>query len=291
MSGAASGWPQVVSGRSAVAGFSIIELLIAATCTALIAAGVLSLMIGSTRSGRRLLAEAEIRGLARAAAATIAEDLERAGRGAEGIRSVQENGSAEPPIVPVLGGLVRILLPLAESVEVEPLAGGGRYRMATRVGLRPGARVLGLGLTRGRPAAAGIIGRVRSSPPAGRGPTPRTGVVEVAWAAAEAAAIAATGEVRGLLPVAWREYALISRDGGLQLRRRDEDGYWQPVVDGLLGLAIDYLVDHDDDGRPDGGLVPLPPEASRILGARIRAEAVLGEWDPVVVERWVRVGG
>lgn len=276
--------------RLAVDGFSIVELLVAAACTSLIAAAILSLLVGSTNSGRQLIAEAEIRALARAAAVTLAEELEGVGRGAEGVWLVAEHGEQVPVIQPVVGGLVRLLVPMSDSVEVEPIHGSSRYRVGTRGGLAPGVTVLGLGWS-GAGTRVGPGGRVRSLVPPGRGRLPRPGVVEIQWAGREAAAIQAGGEVRALLPAVWREYALVRRDQGMQLRRRDASGRWQPVVDGLLGVSIDYLVDRDGDGRPDGGLSPDPEPSALILGARVRAQAGLGEWQPVVVERWARVGG
>jgi len=229
------------------------------------------------------------RALARAAAATLADDSGVGSVAAPvGARRVLDNDAVAAMIAPEPGGLVRLLLPSGPALEVEPAPGRWRYRARGIDGLIRGGLVAGL-IRRGAPGPL-PLGRLRSRVVARRGPAPRMGVVEVGWAASEATLIAESGDVRALLPVTWRRYDLAARGGALQLRRRDDGGRWQPVVDGLLGVRIDYLVDRDGDARADGGLTRAPNSSATIVGARIRAEAVIGDWAPVVVERWVRVG-
>jgi hypothetical protein len=113
------------------------------------------------------------------------------------------------------------------------------YRAATsrppgsrsdRVELVVGGRVLGLGLAdeEGTPldlAPAGTVVEVEVV--AGRGR------LVVDWD------VAPEGDVRAVVAVRRRELGLRSYDGALQLRRRDDDGRWQPMLDSVGELTIE----------------------------------------------------
>lgn len=271
-------------------GFSLVEMLVAAACTGLLAAAVLTLLAGGAALGRTSMAEIEAQALAQAAVDALAVDLEQAGRGLEGAGECISDGSTVPVVQPLGAAAVRILLALADAIEVEPIEGPGRYRLSSTSGIDSDVLVAGLGTPGTEPVA--LLGRVRSVTRPRRGSRARMGVGEIAWAASEARLIQARGPVRALLPVTLRELGTVRREGAVQLRRRNQGGRWQPIVDGLEWVRIQYLVDEDGDGMPDGPTreLALAGAAGTIVGAHVAAAARAGEARLQVAERWVRIG-
>jgi len=79
------------------------------------------------------------------------------------------------------------------------------------------------------------------------------------------------------------ELALVASERGVDLRRRDAGGYWQPVVDGLGAVEFVYGSDRDGDGVADAPVVPwdqavLPVRAARVSCRLDSARAVATGW-------------
>lgn len=264
-------------------GLSLVEVLVAMTVSALLAAAVLTLFGGGVALARTSMSEIEAHGLARAAVEAIARDVQRAGGALGGARIAWRNGQPVPVIDSVAGvdGVrvdgVRLLIPLGAAIEVDALAGAGRYRGSSRSGLQRGRLVAGVGVPGARPVLLGIVVSLT-----------RTNRITVAWAPAEALVIEQEGEVRALVPVSLREFAAVERDAELQLRRRDFAGRWQPAVDPLAWLRLQYACDLDGDGRVDG---PLRTVAcgTGVVAVRVSAAARAAFAPEVQAHRWVRL--
>lgn len=259
-------------------GASLVELLVAMTVSALLAAAVLTLFGGGVALARTSMSEIEAHALARAAVEAIARDLQRAGGALGGARIAWRNGQPVPVVDSVAGvDGVRVLIPLAAAIEVDALAGAGRYRGSSRSGLELGRLVAGVGVPGARRVLLGIVVSLT-----------RTNLITVAWAPAEALVIEQEGEVRALVPVSLREFAAVDRDGELQLRRRDFGGRWQPAVDPLAWLRLQYACDVDGDGRVDG---PLRTVAcgTGVVAVRVSAAARAAFAPEVQAHRWVRL--
>jgi len=288
--------PRRPSVCSAPSGFSLIELLVATLCTALLCAAVLTLLVGSAEGSRREWAVLAARRAANAAVAALARDLGRAGVGLEGADAVSLGGSRIPFAASEAGGRVRVVLPLGRAREIrsyDPVSG---YLLDAAAGLAVGATVAAVDQP-DRPAGASLpVGTVFVAG------TVASGVaVRVAWGGAEAATVASWGPPRALLPVLVREYSTRGVGGKLQLDRSNDGGPRQPVVDGLDELRIEWLVDTDSDGRADASrAVAAPSSTVRLCAARIVAGAkpllrrTVGGREAAAVEqasRWVGLSG
>lgn len=277
-------------------GFSLLELLVAAACTGLLAAGVFSLLLAGAGAGRRGWSVLTARAVSESAVAALARDVREAGRGLEGATAVQLGGERIPTLSATPGGL-RLLRGAGPSLEIRAQVAASTYEIIGDARVAAGDRIVGLDLPY-RPVAAPLPAGTAVAAFEGAGTTR----LVVAWSAAEMAMLDAWGAPRALLVLESREYALLPLDEGLQLRRRDEGGSWQPVADRLEALELAWLVDEDGDGTPDRRLSSPPPgqEASvcavevraTVLAAKARelaAGAAAGE-RPVSAGRTVRAG-
>jgi hypothetical protein len=263
-------------------GYSLLELLVAACCTTLLAGAVLPLLVGSAQAERhraRAL-EAELR--VDSALQAISADLRAACTGLEGGRSVRRSGQNTPIVAPLPSGGIRILRPLGPVLEVGAALDANTYEVGTIGALGIGVEVVAVGQP-GRPAGAPVpAGSVVSVFPAGEG-----ALVHISWGAE----VVAWGLPRALLPITWREYELRNYEDAYQLRRRDRGGSWQPVVENLSAVTARYLIDHDGDGIPDEvvGAGVVPAEGSRLLFVRLDARAEPAFGQEVAASTWVRV--
>lgn len=244
-------------GARHVAGSSVIEVLVALTCTGMLAAAVLSLMVDGVATVRARLAQVDAESRSRDALLAVDLVLREAGAGLEGARSIALEGELLA-VVELAPDSLRTVIPLEPAREVEPQT-GGRLRLASVAGWEPRDLVVGLGV-RGDPADPAPAGRIvdvqRDRP---RGPS--GGSVRVAWAPAEAAVLAAEGEPRALVRVAVREFARRSGELGIELRRRDLGGRWQPVTDALERVAFRSLDPPGVAWPPAGALVEVEARA------------------------------
>ena len=65
-------------------------------------------------------------------------------------------------------------------------------------------------------------------------------LIEVAWNASQLRILREHGPVSALVALTLRTYQTRPTRRGAELIRRDDGGRWQPVVDGLAGVEIDY---------------------------------------------------
>ncbi len=211
----------------------LVELLVASSCTGLLAAGVLGLMVNTAGTVHDRLTRLDATMRAARCAEELSRDLRRSARGLESrlplITSAGIVGVVEPDAA---GANVALALPMAAPVEVDELV-DGRYRVATPGALAVGMQVAVVGLADAAPAVpvAAVVraGRVSSE-----------GLVEVAWNASQLRILREHGPVRALVPLTLRTYQIRPARTGAELIRRDDGGRWQPVVDGLAGVEIDY---------------------------------------------------
>jgi type II secretory pathway pseudopilin PulG len=271
--------------RKADGGYSLLELIVAAGCTTLLAGAVLPLLVGgaSAERHRSRLLSAELRLDSALRAVTL--DLRAAGVGLEGADSVERDGHVETIAGPAAGGGLRVLRTLGPAHEITAAIDSDSYRLGDSGNLQPGALVLAVGLPERPPGAPLPAGTVISVFPTGQG-----AIVDISWGSS-AGDVLAWGPPRALLPVTWREYQLRSLDDAYQLRRRDLGGSWQPVVDELSGLAIDYLVDRNGDSMPDDVISSgtSPDAGERILIVRLEAHAAPAFAREIEAMAWVRV--
>ena len=212
-------------------GYALVELLVASSCMGLLAAGVLGLMVNTADTVRDRMMRLDATMRAERCAEQLARDLRRATRGLE----------TRAPLITV-GGLVEVIEPAATGVtlalarsapvEVDERA-NGTYRVAGSGVLAVGMRVAAIGLAGDAPAVplAVVVGVARVS---------SERLVEVAWNASQQRILQQHGPTRALVPLVSRTYQTRSVPAGEELRRRDDDGSWQPVVDGLAAVEIDY---------------------------------------------------
>jgi hypothetical protein len=240
-------------------GTTFIELTVALLCTSLLAAGVLSLVGDAAWLCRQRRAGIEAEQLAIVAVDVLAREVEGAGVGLEGATAVDWRGGHVPLIEARAGGMA-VVTAVGLPVEVEPLAAAATGQnvasvllAARRIAYRaeavraPGARRATVALSvNSRVAGLGAegwvvpAGTVRESRAVGS-----RGTVVVDWDRTPAS------PVRALVPIRRRELELRFQSGALQLRRRDNDGNWQPMVDGIEELTIRYGRDGDGDGFVD----------------------------------------
>ncbi len=263
-------------------GYSLLELIVAACCTALLAGAVLSLLVGSARTERRRARSLDAEMRVDSALQAISADLRVVGVGLEGGRSVQRGGHDTPIVGALPNGGIQILRSLGPALEVRAALNANTYEVGATGSLVAGMEVVAVGQP-GRPSGAALpAGSVVSIIP-GSG----SEIVQISWGAG----VVAWGLPRALLPITWREYALRGFNGAHQLRRRDRGGFWQPVVDDLSGLAVRYLIDRDGDTIPDSATTAgaVPGTSERLLFVRLeaRAEAAFGQ--EVAGSKWVRV--
>jgi hypothetical protein len=231
--------------------------MVALLCASLLAAGVLSLVGHAAWLCRQQRARVAAQGIAATTAGLVARALGEAGAGLEGATAVRWHG-ASVPVIDVGAAAAGVIAATGPAVEVEPWDtwGGsagftepeltGRrfvYRAATfrppgarrhRMGVTRDDRVVGLGLPDATPGAEGTPLEVL---PAGSVIEAEIveggGRVVVDWDDPPPA------EVRALARVRRRELGLRPFEGAWQLRRRDDDGRWQPMIDSVGELTID----------------------------------------------------
>ncbi len=113
-------------------------------------------------------------------------------------------------------------------------------------------------------------------------------LIEVAWNASQLRILQEHGPVRALVPLMLRTYQIRPATTGDELIRRDDGGNWQPVVDGLAGVEIDYGL----MGNP--GTLPLSAAASLSLPAAIvvaRVDCAARAADTLVhAVQWAGIG-
>lgn len=248
----------------------------ATSCTALVAAAVMPLMVGSAQATRERVAILDAQQLAEAALGRVLADARAAGSGLEGATSIQIDGFAFPVIGSTDDGglrLVRSLGPPREidPVVVEPGAGGGVsvFWIADARGLRAGANVVGIGLPgrpRAEPVPVGIVAAVYSGESNGSGAgVPEMAEIIVDWPAPEEALITAWGPPRALAEIVIREYRTVPYGQGLQLRRRDAGGIWQPIAEDVSLFSVSYELDRAvaSDSPP-----PVPPTGRSVADLR-----------------------
>lgn len=232
-------------------------------CTGLVAAGVLTLVVDGARTFRARHRALETVFLTEAGADAVGAALEAAGAGLEGARAVSLQGE-RIPAASVGAASLRVVIPLGAAREAEPAA-GGEQRLADVAGLEVDDLVVGVGLMdpeTALPPAALPVGRIaRIDRDRARGPS--GGTVRVAWAAPEATLLDRCGEPRALLPVAVREIATRALAEGLQLRRRDLGGNWQPIVDRLDEVRLRELAEGVVEIVVRAALPDAPPRTAR----------------------------
>lgn len=236
--GLASGTGGAAGDPLSADGTVLIELTVAMVCTGLLVAGVLQLTVDGARTFRARHRGIESLALVEAGADAVEAALEEAGTGLEGARSISVEGRTLD-VSRVEEQSLQVVIPSSSAREAEPVAGGDE-RLADVAGLAAGDLVVGLGLVdpdSGQPISSPPLGKIATLiRDRARGPS--GGIVGVAWAAPEAAVVERCGQPRALLPVTIREIAVQPLAGGLQLRRRDLGGSWQPIVDGLEDVAF-----------------------------------------------------
>lgn len=248
-------------------GSMLVELMVATVCAGLLAAGVLTLVVDSARTFRARHRAVEAVSKVEAAADALMAALGAAGAGLEGARAVSLAGERIDAVEVSADGL-RVVIAAGAAREAEP-ASAGELRLEDVAALEPGDPVAGLGLVdpiSGVAPEAVPVGRiavVRRDRPRG----PSGGTVGVVWAAPEAELLSRFGEPRALLPVMVRELGVRSLADGLQLRRRDLGGRWQPVVDALAEVELRALPGGVVQVRVDA---TLPDAPSRTTMRRIR---------------------
>jgi len=230
-------------------GCSLLELLVASVCTALVAGAVLTLMVGAATASRREWGAMAARREANVAVAAVVDDLRRAGQGLESADAIQVDGQRIPVVSTDAGGGLRIVRTLGAALEVEQQGSGQRYTIAAAGAastIRVGDGVVAVGLPQ-RPWNAPLPhGVIVAKTRRGAGAD-----VLVAWRPPEASAVSLWGPPRALLKVEIRRYEVRSYEGALQLRRRDDLGARQPIADGLDRFRIVWIVDADGDGTAD----------------------------------------
>ena len=230
-------------------GCSLLELLVASVCTALVAGAVLTLMVGAATASRREWGAMAARREANVAVAAVVDDLRRAGQGLESADAIQVDGQRIPVVSTDAGGGLRIVRTLGAALEVEQQGSGQRYTIAAAGAasmIRVGDSVVAVGLPQ-RPWNAPLPhGVIVAKTRRGAGAD-----VLVAWRPPEASAVSLWGPPRALLKVEIRRYEVRSYEGALQLRRRDDLGARQPIADGLDRFRIVWIVDADGDGTAD----------------------------------------
>lgn len=245
-------------------GSFLVEIAVAMVCTGLVTAGVLRLVVDGMRTFRARHRSLEATARVDAAADALLAAFESAGQGLEGARAVQLDGR-HIDIVEVGASFVQVVIPTGDAREAEP-APYGELRLADVAGLRVGDRVAGLGLVHpdtGEPPPALPVGRISGLLPDGSG-GPGGGLVTLDWSASEAALLAEYGQPRALLPLTLRQLGVRVRTDGLQLRRRDLDGPWQPVVDALDEVTTQTVA----SGVVDVLVGASPPDAPRRTAQR-----------------------
>jgi len=251
-------------------GYVLVELLVASACAALVGAAALTLLLNGASAAAGARSRLHGDDLARACRDALLTELTAALSGLEGATATLQENFPRPRVEawedPTGRGLA-LLLPAGRSAEVE-VDGSGAYRVprgSAAGGLTPGTLVAALPAV----GSVAVLGRVASVGMSAAG----TGLV-VTWTAAAAAHL--PEPVRALTPVQWRELAWSQEAGGVSLRRRHAGGTWQPVVDGLAKVEVDFLMDRDADGVADPPLAPPPsaPTVGRIRGARAACQTL-----------------
>jgi hypothetical protein len=239
-------------------GHVLVELLVASVCAALVGAAALTLLLNGATASARARDRVYDAARARACRDVLLANIQQALDGLEGAHTVYRGGLARHRVEVRADGVALLRL-LEDSAEVA--VDEGRYRLPSDRALgafAPGALVAAL------PGANGdvVLGEVIAIDTSAAGTR-----LLVNWAAADTARLAEP--VRALAPVGWREFAFVASEPGVDVRRRNAGGTWQPVVDGLVGIELVYASDRDDDGVADAPFVAwdqalLPVRAARV---------------------------
>ena len=265
-------------------GFSLLELMLAALCTSLVAGAVLSLLVSSAASARRRLDALSAQAAVDAAVSAIARDLRQLGVGLENARAVWLGGQRYPLVSQDAAGGLMLLLTGSSPLEIGEHLPGGRFLVPAGHGLSPGDSVAAVGQPRraaGEPLPGGAVAVVT------RGVGGDT--VAVAWDAVASSMLADGGQPRALLPITVREYATSEERGGMSLRRRNPPGRWQSVADNLTELSITFLLD-DPDVAGGARVLTLPPGSEeRLVQVAVEAGVETRDGPRVTAAEWVRI--
>ncbi len=255
------------------------ELLVASSCTGLLAAGVLGLAVNSaaTVRGRMMRLDATMR--AERCAEELARDLRRSARGL-GSRTRLIVGTGLVGVVEPAASGVQVALTEALPVEVDQLS-DGVYRVTGLGELTVDTQVAAVGLAAASPAVP-----VANVVQAGRFSAEQ--LVEVGWQASQRRILQEHGPVRALVPLTLRTYQTRHTETGVELRRRDDAGSWQPVVDGLAGVDIRYGLAGELGASPLG-LAESLLRSAEIVTARIDCAASSADVRVQAV-RWAGIG-
>jgi len=240
-------------------GHVLVELLVASVCAALVGAAALTLLLNGATASARVRERMYGAALARACRDALLTNLQQALDGLEGADTVYRAGLARHRVEPRGDGLV-LLQPLEKSAEIA-VDDDGRYRLPSTRALGaflPGALVAALPATDGNTVLGEVIAVETSS--AGTR-------LSVSWAAADIGRLAEP--VRALAPARWREFAFVAGERGVDLRRRDAGGYWQPVANGLAAVELVYASDRDGDDVADTPFVPWDQAVPPVRGVRV----------------------
>ncbi len=227
-------------------GHVLVELLVASVCAALVGAAALTLLVNGAAASTRARDRVDRVALARACRDVLQRNLQQAFDGLEGVDTLHAEGGLRHRMEPRSDGAV-LLQPVEDAAEVAVDADGS-YRIATaraRGALVPGALVVALP-ARGRVAVLGKVVAIDTTAAGTR--------LHALWPSGAAPRLPLP--VRALVPVRWREVAFTAGERGIDLRRRDEGGNWQPVVEGLAGVELAYAVDRDGSGVANPPFAP-----------------------------------
>jgi type II secretory pathway pseudopilin PulG len=265
--------------RPAAAGFSLLELMIGALCTSLLAGAVFSVLVSGASSARRRWAALAAQSAADAAVAAVARDAREAGRGLELGDAILRNGERIEVVEATVGGGIRLLRPTSAPREVVDVRPAGAYEIAGANEIEPGTMIAALDLP-DWPATAPLPAGVA----VGGFPGIGTFEVRVAWGGA-ASVLEQWGEPRALLAFEVREYGVRLVDGTRQLRRRDDGRTWQPVADGLASFSIDWIA------GAGGQVCAIAIEATALPDTARDKDAGPSEHAPPArAVEWVRLG-
>lgn len=237
----------------------LVELLVASVCAALVGSAALTLLLNGATASARARGRTHGGARARACRDVLVANLRRGFGALEGASTAYREGLGRPRVEQRDQGVV-LLQSLEESAEIA-IDDDGRYRLPPERSLGafvPGAAVAAL------PAIAGsiVLGEVVSVD------TNEAGTrLGVNWSAADVARL--PDPVRALTPVRWREFAFVNSDRGVELRRRDHGGTWQPIVEGLVEIELLFASDLNGDRVAEAPAVPwdqaaLPAHAARV---------------------------
>jgi hypothetical protein len=255
--------------------------MVASVCAALVGAAALTLLVNGASAAARVRDRNYGAARTRACRDALVTNLVGALAGLEGAGFVRRDGAVRPRLEPRANG---VTFPRQRGNPVEVARDAdGRYRLpagADAAALVPGALVAALPPV----ADAVVVGTVVGLDSSVAGDR-----VDISWGALDTSAL--PDPVRALTPIRWRELAVVGTSpAAVDLRRRDEGGNWQRVVDGLAQIELRYAADTDMDGLLDGppsawDVATLPVAAVR---ASCRAPGGLAGIRAAALSGWAR---